>query len=38
MAGQGYVRLEDVAKVFPALGIAINRDSAVWMLYFLALL
>lgn len=37
MAGQDYVGLEDVAKVFLALGIAIN-NSPVWMLYYLALL
>lgn len=32
-AGQDDVGLEDVAKVFPALGSAINEDSAVWRLY-----
>ena len=33
MAGQDYVGLEDVAKALPALGIAVNKDSAGWMLY-----
>jgi len=28
MAGQDYVGLEDVAKALPALGIAVNKDSA----------